>query len=137
MDHPSAVPASEPAARPVAGPPVTAPPEAGSPPAAAPGPASREEIARLRGRIDRLDAELADLLERRALVAAQVQRLKPVGYFAGRDAGRERALVERMARHAPRLGPDRLAAIMDSVITAGLAAAEEEAGGSGRADAPV
>lgn len=88
---------------------------------------AQEQIRQLRGRIDRMDAELADLLERRALVAAQVQRLKPVGYFAGRDMRRERELVERMAEHAPRLGPDRLAAIMDSVISAGLAAAQEEA----------
>ncbi|WP_159941135.1 MULTISPECIES: chorismate mutase [unclassified Nocardiopsis] len=89
--------------------------------------APSEQIRQLRGRIDQMDAELAGLLERRALVAAQVQRLKPVGYFAGRDARRERELVERMAEHAPRLGPERLAAIMDSVITAGLAAAQEEA----------
>ncbi|MGW8528404.1 MULTISPECIES: chorismate mutase [Nocardiopsidaceae] len=107
MNHPSATPEPAPAV------PPTAP---------------EEQIALLRGRIDRLDAELAALLERRALVAAQVQRLKPVGYFAGRDMGRERALVERMARHAPRLGPDRIAEIMDSVISAGLSAAEEEAG---------
>ncbi|WP_431870414.1 chorismate mutase [Nocardiopsis eucommiae] len=95
-----------------------------------------EQILRLRGRIDQMDAELAALLERRALVAAQVQRLKPVGYFAGRDRDRERRLVERMAEHAPRLGADRLAGIMDSVISAGLAAAQEEAargGGSGGA----
>ncbi|WP_306371590.1 chorismate mutase [Nocardiopsis sp. CC223A] len=85
------------------------------------------EIARLREHIDAMDARLAELLEQRALVAARVQRLKPVGYFAGRDMDRERRLVERMAEHAPRLGADRLAAIMDSVITAGLAAAEEEA----------
>ncbi|CAL9401300.1 hypothetical protein SUDANB121_01477 [Nocardiopsis dassonvillei] len=85
------------------------------------------EIARLREHIDAMDARLAELLEQRALVAARVQRLKPVGYFAGRDMDRERRLVERMAEHAPRLGADRLAAIMDSVITAGLAAAQEEA----------
>ncbi|MBQ1083849.1 chorismate mutase [Nocardiopsis sp. B62] len=91
-----------------------------------PAPVS-EQILRLRGRIDQMDAELAALLERRALVAAQVQRLKPVGYFAGRDMERERRLVERMAEHAPRLGADRLAPIMESVISAGLAAAQEEA----------
>lgn len=89
---------------------------------------AEEEIRQLRGRIDQMDAQLAQLLEHRALVAAKVQRLKPVGYFEGRDAGRERELVERMAEHAPRLGPERIAAIMDRVITAGLAAAEEEAG---------
>ncbi|MGW5875868.1 chorismate mutase [Nocardiopsis terrae] len=85
-----------------------------------------EHIAHLRGRIDALDAELAGLLERRALVAAEVQRLKPVGYFAGRDMERERRLVQRMAEYAPRLGPDRLAAIMDRVISAGLDAAQQE-----------
>lgn len=90
------------------------------------GPQAAEEILHLRGHIDQMDSELAELLERRALVAAQVQRLKPVGYFAGRDPYRERELVERMAEHAPRLGTDRLAAIMDSVISAGLAAAQEE-----------
>ncbi|WP_150242545.1 chorismate mutase [Nocardiopsis quinghaiensis] len=90
-------------------------------------PSADEEIRRLRGRIDQLDAELAELLERRALMAARVQRLKPVGYFAGRDMRRERELVERMAERAPRLGPERLAAIMDGVISAGLAAAQEEA----------
>ncbi|WP_017587279.1 chorismate mutase [Nocardiopsis ganjiahuensis] len=90
-------------------------------------PRTAEQILHLRGRIDQMDAELAELLERRALVAARVQRLKPVGYFAGRDMGRERELVERMAEHAPRLGADRLAAIMDRVISAGLDAAQEEA----------
>jgi chorismate mutase len=95
-------------------------------------PAPDERVRELRGRIDRMDAELAELLERRALVAAQVQRLKPVGYFAGRDPRRERELVERMAEYAPRLGTDRLAAIMDSVISAGLAAAQEEAGSEAR-----
>ncbi len=98
-------------------------------PATTPEPTADERISHLRGRIDQMDAELAELLERRALVAAQVQRLKPVGYFAGRDERRERELVERMAEHAPRLGADRLAAIMDSVISAGLAAAQEEAEG--------
>ncbi|MFE0267407.1 chorismate mutase [Nocardiopsis alba] len=91
-----------------------------------------ERIRDLRGRIDLMDAELAELLERRALVAAQVQRLKPVGYFAGRDMTRERELVERMAERAPRLGAEHLATIMDSVIGAGLAVAQEEAAGRDR-----
>ncbi|MGW9346786.1 Chorismate mutase [Nocardiopsis flavescens] len=90
-------------------------------------PTTTAEIARLRERIDAVDTRLAELLEQRALLAARVQRLKPVGYFAGRDADREHGLVRRMAEHAPRLGADRLAAIMDRVITAGLSAAREEA----------
>ncbi|ASU83451.1 chorismate mutase [Nocardiopsis gilva YIM 90087] len=88
---------------------------------------SATTIDDLRGRIDEVDAELARLLERRALLAAHVQRLKPVGGFAGRDPKRERALVAAMAVHAPRLGEARLARIMSEVIEAGLDAAEREA----------
>ncbi|MEU4832790.1 chorismate mutase [Streptosporangium sp. NPDC023615] len=75
--------------------------------------------------IDRVDAALAVLLERRAELAVTVQRLKPVGGFAGRDADRERRLVAEMARRAPVLGETRLAPIMNAVIEAGLHLAEE------------
>nr|WP_241756070.1 chorismate mutase [Actinomadura sp. RB99] len=88
---------------------------------------SVEELATVdeaRAAIDGLDAALAVLLERRAAVAALVQRLKPVGGFAGRDPDRERAIVDAMAEHAPSLGRDGLAKIMSAVIEAGLAAAE-------------
>ncbi|WP_240780115.1 chorismate mutase [Nonomuraea zeae] len=77
--------------------------------------------------IDRVDAALATLLERRAALAGTVQRLKPVGGFAGRDMDRERALVARMASRAPSLGEARLAPIMNAVIEAGLHLAEERA----------
>ncbi|MFI0407020.1 chorismate mutase [Actinomadura sp. 3N508] len=81
-------------------------------------------LGEARAAIDGLDAALAALLEHRAAVAAAVQRLKPVGGFAGRDPARERQIVEAMAVHAPSLGPDRLARIMTAVIEAGLDAAE-------------
>ncbi|MFI0484507.1 chorismate mutase [Actinomadura sp. 9N215] len=81
-------------------------------------------LGEARAAIDGLDAALAVLLEHRAAVAAVVQRLKPVGGFAGRDPAREREIVEAMAAHAPSLGPDRLARIMTAVIEAGLDAAE-------------
>ncbi|SDI06656.1 chorismate mutase [Nonomuraea jiangxiensis] len=77
--------------------------------------------------IDRVDAALATLLERRVELAGIVQRLKPVGGFAGRDAGRERALVAEMARRAPTLGEDLLAPVMNAVIEAGLHLAEQRA----------
>lgn len=77
--------------------------------------------------IDRVDAALATLLERRAALAGRVQEIKPVGGFAGRDPDRERAVVERMALRAPRLGQARLAPIMNAVIEAGLHLAEERA----------
>lgn len=90
----------------------------------------RQEINTLeqaRAAIDRLDAELAVLLERRAELVGLVQRLKPVGGFAGRDPERERQIAEAMSEHAPRLGRERLARIMNTVIEAGLEAAAETA----------
>ncbi|REE99707.1 chorismate mutase [Thermomonospora umbrina] len=86
------------------------------------------EIASLeaaRAAIDEVDAALAVLLERRAELAEVVQRLKPVGGFAGRDPHRERQIVDAMSRHAPGLGPERLARIMNAVIEAGLESAEQ------------
>jgi chorismate mutase len=78
-----------------------------------------------RAAIDRVDAALATLLERRAELAELIQRLKPVGGFAGRDPGRERRIVEAMAERAPSLGADRIARIMAAVIEAGLEMSEE------------
>jgi chorismate mutase len=88
----------------------------------------RQEIYTLdqaRAAIDAVDADLAVLLERRAELSALVQRLKPVGGFAGRNPERERQIVEAMSVYAPRLGRERLAGIMNAVIEAGLEAAEE------------
>ncbi|MFC3981169.1 chorismate mutase [Streptosporangium jomthongense] len=85
-------------------------------------------VPEARGAIDRVDAVLAVLLERRAELAGTIQRLKPVGGFAGRDMDRERRLVAEMARRAPTLGEERLAPIMNAVIEAGLHLAEERAG---------
>ncbi|HEX6472467.1 MAG TPA: chorismate mutase [Streptosporangiaceae bacterium] len=80
-----------------------------------------------RAAVDRVDAALATLLERRAALAGIIQSLKPVGGFAGRDPERERQVVAAMAARAPRLGHDRLARIMTAVIEAGLDLAEAEA----------
>ncbi|MEV4798909.1 chorismate mutase [Nonomuraea sp. NPDC049421] len=77
-----------------------------------------------RAAIDRVDAALATLLERRVELAGIVQRIKPVGGFAGRDMDRERALVARMAERAPSLGEPGLTPIMNAVIEAGLHLAE-------------
>ncbi|WP_436756891.1 chorismate mutase [Streptosporangium sp. V21-05] len=86
---------------------------------------SPDSVRAAREAIDRVDAALAVLLERRAELAGTIQRLKPVGGFAGRDADRERRLVAEMARRAPVLGEARLAPIMNAVIEAGLHLAEE------------
>ncbi|TLF50523.1 chorismate mutase [Nonomuraea sp. KC401] len=90
-------------------------------------PESPATLPECREAIDRVDAALATLLERRAALAGIVQRIKPVGGFAGRDLDRERALVKRMASRAPSLGEARLAPIMNAVIEAGLHLAEERA----------
>ncbi|WP_433324978.1 chorismate mutase [Spirillospora sp. CA-294931] len=85
-------------------------------------------LSEARAAIDAIDAALAALLERRVAVAGDVQRLKPVGGFAGRDPERERQIVEAMADRAPTLGAERLARIMNAVIEAGLDVAEERRG---------
>ncbi|TDC00308.1 3-deoxy-D-arabinoheptulosonate-7-phosphate synthase [Nonomuraea longispora] len=90
-------------------------------------PESPATLPECREAIDRVDAALATLLERRAALAGIVQRIKPVGGFAGRDLDREHALVKRMASRAPSLGEARLAPIMNAVIEAGLHLAEERA----------
>ncbi|MFB9470742.1 chorismate mutase [Nonomuraea salmonea] len=87
-------------------------------------PESPATLPECRAAIDRVDAALAALLERRVELAGTVQRIKPVGGFAGRDMDRERALVARMAKRAPSLGEPGLAPIMNAVIEAGLHLAE-------------
>lgn len=84
-----------------------------------------EPLGYLRGEIDAVDDELAVLLARRQALTAAVQDRKPRGGHAGRDPERERAIAERMARHAPGLGADRMARVMDVVISVGLDAWEK------------
>jgi chorismate mutase len=87
------------------------------------GPAS---LPACREAIDRVDATLASLLEYRAALATEVQRHKPVRGHAGRDQAREAQIVHAMAHRAPLLGKERLALVMDAVISAGLDVAEEQ-----------
>jgi chorismate mutase/GNAT superfamily N-acetyltransferase len=84
-----------------------------------------EPLSYLRGEIDAVDDELAVLLARRQALTAAVQEHKPRGGHAGRDAERERAIAERMARHAPGLGAERMARVMDAVISVSLDAWEK------------
>ncbi|MBW8481036.1 chorismate mutase [Actinomadura parmotrematis] len=88
-------------------------------------PGALASVGDARAAIDAIDAALAVLLERRAEIAVVVQRLKPVGGFAGRSAEREAQIVAAMAARAPALGAARLARVMDAVIEAGLEVAEE------------
>ena len=83
----------------------------------------------LRTQIDEVDAGLAELLARRFALTAAIQGQKTAagatGGHAGRDPERERAIVERMARHVPGLEADRIAPIMDAVIGESLTAWED------------
>lgn len=84
-----------------------------------------DPVAALRRRIDAVDDELADLLDRRAALTARVQELKEVPGHAGRDPEREAEIAERMARRTPRLGPERVRRIMHAVITESLDASQD------------
>jgi chorismate mutase/GNAT superfamily N-acetyltransferase len=83
-----------------------------------PGP---DPVAFFRGLIDEVDAQLGDLLARRAALTAAVQPLKG---DPDRDPDRERAIAEAMADRAPALGSDRLARIVHAIITESLDAAK-------------
>jgi ribosomal protein S18 acetylase RimI-like enzyme len=86
-----------------------------------------DPVSALRRRIDEVDDELAELLDRRTALTAQVQARKPVPGHAGRDPGREAEIAARMARRAPRLGLHRMQRIVHAVITASLDAVEDAA----------
>lgn len=98
-----------------------------------------EPIQYFRAGIDAVDDEIAVLLARRQALTAAVQDLKErdtgQSGHAGRDPARERAIAERMARHAPGLGAERMAQVMDAVISVSLDAWEKRrdtsAGGGG------
>lgn len=76
-----------------------------------------DPLAFYRRLIDEVDADLGDVLARRAALTRAVQSHKPV---AGRDPDRERAIAEAMAVRAPALGADRLHRIVHAIITESL-----------------
>lgn len=81
-----------------------------------------DPVGYLRGQIDEVDAQLAELLHRRAALTRAVQPHKD---DVARDPARERAIAAAMARRAPSLGEDRLARIVHCVITESLDAASD------------
>ncbi len=85
-----------------------------------PGP---DPLRYLRHLIDEVDDHLGELLARRAALTAAVQPLKP---GQDRDAVRERAIAARLARHAPGLGEERIARILDAIIRESLDASSTE-----------
>lgn len=81
-----------------------------------------DPLAFFRRLIDEVDEQLGDLLARRAALTRAVQPLKA---DASRDLRRERRIAEAMAVRAPALGADRLARIVDAIVTESLDAARD------------
>lgn len=71
--------------------------------------------------IDEVDEQLGDLLARRAALTRVVQPHKAT---STRDPQREREIAQSLAVRAPALGAERLAPIVDAIITASLDAAD-------------
>ena len=87
-----------------------------------------DPLAFYRGLIDEVDDQLGDLLARRVALTRAVQAHKS-GASATPAASAE--IAEAMAARAPALGAERLARIVDAIITESL-----DAAASGRTDAP-
>ena len=79
-----------------------------------------DPTAYLRAEIDAVDDDLALLLARRFALTAAIQGYKQPRGHAGRDPEREREIAVRMAAHAPGLELDRVARVLDAVISEGL-----------------
>lgn len=84
-----------------------------------PGP---DPLAFLRGLIDETDLVLGDVLARRTALTRAVQSVKP---SSDRDPAREAEIVCRVAAVAPELGEERVARIVDLIVTESIAAARD------------
>ena len=76
-----------------------------------------DPLAFYRRLIDEVDADLGDLLARRTALTRAVQDVKPSG---DRDEQREADIVRRVAAAVPDLGEQRVARILDVIITESL-----------------
>jgi len=80
----------------------------------------RDPLAFYRALIDDVDAQLGDLLNRRAALTRAVQHHKGT---TERDPAREQDIARSLAARAPLLGEDRAARIVHAIITESLDAA--------------
>jgi GNAT superfamily N-acetyltransferase/chorismate mutase len=76
-----------------------------------------DPLAFLRGLIDETDLVLGDVLARRTALTRAVQAVKP---STERDAVREAEIAQRVAGVAPELGAERVARIVDVIISESL-----------------
>ena len=79
-----------------------------------------DPLAFYRGLIDDVDAQLGDLLNRRAALTRAVQQVKG---STERDLAREREIARALADRAPLLGQARAGRIVHAIITESLDAA--------------
>jgi GNAT superfamily N-acetyltransferase/chorismate mutase len=85
-----------------------------------------DALACFRSMMDDVDLALGDVLARRTALTRAIQAVKPSGR---RDPRREAEIVARVAAVVPDLGADRVARIVDVIITESLAAADSGAAG--------
>ncbi|MFC5178913.1 GNAT family N-acetyltransferase [Nocardioides taihuensis] len=85
-----------------------------------------DPLAFFRTLVDDVDAQLADLLARRAALTRAIQ---PYKASPGRDPEREQEIAAAMAARAPALGRQRLARILHTIISESLDAAGDGPGG--------
>lgn len=77
------------------------------------------DVARLRGRMDRVNARLVALLQERARLALAIGRAKERHQLAAADPSREREMLERVLAGAPRgLRKPELARVLRAVFAA-------------------
>lgn len=79
-----------------------------------------DPVACFRSMIDEVDLALGDVLARRTALTRAIQAVKP---SSERDPRREAEIVARVAAVAPELGAERVARIVDVIITESLDAA--------------
>jgi GNAT superfamily N-acetyltransferase/chorismate mutase len=89
-----------------------------------------DALACFRSMVDDVDLVLGDVLARRTALTRAIQAVKPSGE---RDPRREAEIVARVAAVVPDLGAERVARIVDVIITESLAAADIDAADSGAA----
>lgn len=81
----------------------------------------RDPLACYRRMIDEVDLVLGDVLARRTALTRVVQEVKP---SSERDPDREADIAGRVAEIVPELGPERVARIVDVIITESIDAAD-------------
>ncbi len=79
-------------------------------------PAVANSVAGCRTMIDTIDDAVFRMLEYRAAIVEAVQHHKSADLLPERDLVRENAIVERVSRHAPRLGEQRVDRLVHAII---------------------